>query len=128
MRSEVTKHLRSPAPCTDAAAAQLELRRWWASIQRAMELGIRLPDVRELYRACLSIFSSVLSEHPDPQIQHLRTPRRLRRTVTAVKPPRQQWQLQRQSPPQRQPLGPRRAVAPQAPQPERVRRARNREG
>ena len=67
---EVTKHLRSPTPCTDAAAAQIELRRWWSSLQRATQLGIAWPDIRELYRASLSIYSNVLSEHHDPQVQH----------------------------------------------------------
>merc|ERR1711951_66690 len=67
---EVSKHLRSPAPCSDPAAALTELRRWWCSLQRLQELGVSVPDVRELYRACLSIFDTILSQHADPEVQH----------------------------------------------------------
>ena len=67
---ETTQHLRSPAVCTDPAAAQMEMRRWWASLQRAQALRIALPDIRELYRACLSIFKEVFSAHADPEVQH----------------------------------------------------------
>ena len=67
---EITRHLRSPAPCTDPSAAQSELKRWWVSLTRANELGINLPDIKELYRACLSIFETVLSTHADQEVQH----------------------------------------------------------
>ena len=67
---EVSRHVRSPAPCSDPAAALTELRRWWASLQRLKELQIALPDVRELYRACLSIFDTILAHHADPEVQH----------------------------------------------------------
>ena len=38
-------------------------------MQRAQDFRIGLPDVRECYRACLSIFSEVLAERADAEVQ-----------------------------------------------------------
>ena len=54
--------LVSPNPCREPAAALRELRRWQQSLARAVELGLALPGVDQLYVGCRSIFLAVFKE------------------------------------------------------------------
>ena len=53
------KILTSPNPCRDPAAALRELRRWFAAMQRAVDIGMTLPGLEPLYRGARSIYSGV---------------------------------------------------------------------
>lgn len=67
-RDAVLRRLRSPSVCTDPAAALTELRSWYATLARCVELDIQPPEVQELFRACTSIYQRVFMEHADPQV------------------------------------------------------------
>ena len=54
--------LVSPNPCREPSAALKELRRWQQSLARAVELGLALPGVDQLYVGCRSIFLAVFKE------------------------------------------------------------------
>ena len=51
--------LKSPNPCRDPQAALRELRRWFAGLKRAVEVGMTLPGLEPLYRGARSIYSGV---------------------------------------------------------------------
>ena len=67
-RDACLRRLRSPCVCTDPTAALAELRRWYALLARTTELGLQMPDIQELYRACTSIYESVFNHHADQQV------------------------------------------------------------
>ena len=64
---EVSRHVRSPSPCSDPAAALTELKRWWASLMmipvawknRAMS-GLRLFAMCD--HRCENIMSSCMKK------------------------------------------------------------------
>ena len=47
----------SPNPCREPSAALKELRRWFAAMTRAVEIGMTLPGLDLLYRGARSIYS-----------------------------------------------------------------------
>ena len=51
------KLLTSPNPCREPTAALKELRRWFAAMTRAVEIGMVLPGLDQLYRGARSIYS-----------------------------------------------------------------------
>ena len=51
------KQLTSPNPCRDPAAALRELKRWFTSVKRAVDIGMTLPSLELLYRGARSIYS-----------------------------------------------------------------------
>ena len=51
------KQLTNPNPCRDPAAALRELKRWFTSVKRAVDIGMTLPSLELLYRGARSIYS-----------------------------------------------------------------------
>ena len=56
-QDHLQKLLTSPNPCREPAAALKELRRWFAAMTRAVEIGMVLPGLDLLYRGARSIYS-----------------------------------------------------------------------
>lgn len=57
-QDHVHKILTSPNPCREPAAALKELRRWFAALKRAVDIGMTLPGLDPLYRGAGSIYSA----------------------------------------------------------------------
>ena len=55
-QDQLQKSLTSPNPCREPAAALKELRRWFAAMTRAVEIGMVLPGLDHLYRGARSIY------------------------------------------------------------------------
>ena len=53
----LVKQLTSPNPCRDPTAALRELKRWFISLKRAVDIGMTLPSLELLYRGARSIYS-----------------------------------------------------------------------
>ena len=89
-KGTVLRQLCSPNVCRDIPAALKELRRWQASLLRAVQLQMGLPGLDQLYTGCRPIFSDIF-EQGDVSLQmrwtamelqngapHIRTERGLR--------------------------------------------------
>ena len=57
-QDHVLRALVSPNPCKEPAAALKELRRWYNAFQRALDMGVTLPHLDQLYRGARSIYSA----------------------------------------------------------------------
>ena len=64
----VYRRLRTPSVCKNPASALNELRSWFAALQRAVEMKVALPDVKELWRGATSIYEHVFSGCSDPHV------------------------------------------------------------
>ena len=56
-KDNIFRQLTSPNPCREPAAALRELRRWFGALSRAVDMGLGLPSVEQLYRGARSIYS-----------------------------------------------------------------------
>ena len=57
-QDQIQKIPTSPNPCREPAAALKELRRWFAALKRAVDIGMTLPGLDPLYRGARSIYSA----------------------------------------------------------------------
>ena len=57
-QDHLQKVMTSPNPCSQPEAALKELRRWFGAMTRAVEIGMTLPGLDQLYRGARSIYSS----------------------------------------------------------------------
>ena len=58
-KDDVIKKLINPNVCSNASAALAELRNWQAAARRAREIGLAVPDISILLRACVGIYKHV---------------------------------------------------------------------
>ena len=56
-QDSLVKQLTNPNPCRDPTAALRELKRWFISLKRAVDIGMTLPSLELLYRGARSIYS-----------------------------------------------------------------------
>ena len=58
-QDHLQKMMTSPNPCSQPEAALKELRRWFGAMTRAVEIGMTLPGLDQLYRGARSIYSGL---------------------------------------------------------------------